>query len=53
MGWSLKTRRRAARDHAHKKRVRAQKQYLRRIKSKAELRRILLGGRYPGKRSTP
>jgi hypothetical protein len=45
-GWSALVRKRADAAHAHKKRVRQQKQYLRRIKSKAELRLIVLGSRH-------
>lgn len=36
---------RAARDHAHRKDVRKQRQHLHAIKSAAELRRIVLGSR--------
>lgn len=44
-GWSPRVRKRADRDHAHKKDVRRQKQHLRAIKSPAQLRQIMLGGR--------
>lgn len=44
--WSPKTRKRATADHRRKKLARRQKQYLKSIKSRAELRKIVLGSRH-------
>jgi hypothetical protein len=38
--------RRAAKEHARKRRAKGQRQHLERIKSPAELRRIVLGARH-------
>jgi len=45
-GWSIETCKRAISDHAHKKRVRRQKQHLRAIKTPEQLRAIMLGSRH-------
>lgn len=42
MVWSPKTIKRAAKDHNHKKLVKKQKQHLKQIKSKKELRQIII-----------